>query len=141
MMPKGSRGLNLVRIASLYLLAGLVLGMVMAIRQDFTLVSVHTHIGLLGWAAMAITGLAYLALPKCSRSRLAAIHFWLHNVGVPLMLGSLAFMVLTGNRAAEPLIGLGGFLIIAGIVAFTNNVFVNARAAEAEGARLSGLGT
>jgi len=132
MMPRSSRGLNLVRIASLYMLAGLVLGMVMAVRQDFSLVSVHSHIGLLGWAAMAITGLAYLALPKCSQSRLATIHFWLHNIGVPLLLCSLAFMVLSGNTGVEPLIGLGGFLIIAGIVAFTINVFVNGRAAEEE---------
>jgi hypothetical protein len=78
------------------MLAGLVLGMVMAVRQDFSLVSVHSHIGLLGWAAMAITGLAYLALPKCGQSRLAAVHFWLHNIGVPLLLGSLAFMMLSG---------------------------------------------
>jgi hypothetical protein len=132
MTKQRNTGLNLVRVASLYMLAGLVLGMVMAIRQDFSLVSVHSHIGLLGWAAMAVTGLAYIVLPRCGQSKLATIHFWLHNVGVPLMLGSLAFMQLTGNTGAEPLIGLGGSLVIAGIVAFTINVFVNGRAAEGE---------
>ena len=50
-------GWKLIRIALLYMLIGLVMGLVMAISHDWTLMSVHAHLLLLGWAAMAISGI------------------------------------------------------------------------------------
>lgn len=123
-------GVALLKVATVYLVASLLLGMVMAVRKDFALMSVHSHLGLLGWTAMAITGLAYLALPACARSRLAAVHFWLHNVGLPLMMGSLA-AVLLGVPQAEPLIGVGSAVVLAGLSLFAVNVIRNGAAREA----------
>jgi hypothetical protein len=126
-------GVSLVRIASLYLLVGLVLGLAMAIARDFSLVSVHSHVLLLGWATLAITGIAYLVLPRCAGSRLARAHFWLHNLGLPVMMASLAAEAL-GEPRAEPLIGVGSILVVAGLGLFTVNVLRNAGAAESPGA-------
>jgi heme/copper-type cytochrome/quinol oxidase subunit 1 len=78
-------GVTLVRISSLYLLVGLVLGLAMAIGKDFSLMSVHSHVLLLGWATLAIAGVVYLVVPRCAGSRLAAAHFWLHNLGLPVI--------------------------------------------------------
>jgi hypothetical protein len=117
-------GVTLVRTAAVYLLAGLIMGQAMAIRQDFTLVSVHSHLLLLGWASLALTGVVYLVLPGCAESRLATLHFWLHNLGLPVMMASLTAMTL-GERRAEPFIGLGSIAVIAGLGLFTINVFRN----------------
>lgn len=114
-------GVVLVKIASLYLLVGLVLGMAMGISQDFSLVSVHSHVLLLGWASLAITGIVYLLLPRCADTRLALAHFWLHNLGLPVMLASLAAETL-GEPRAEPIIALGSALVTAGLALFTLNV-------------------
>ena len=122
-------GVALLKIASLYLLAGLVLGLALAIAKDFSLLSVHSHLLLLGWATLAITGVVYLVLPRCATTRLATAHFWLHNLGLPLMMASLAAETL-GERRAEPLIGVGSILVIVGLGLFTFNVLRNAGPAE-----------
>ena len=83
MSTRSRVGVRLVRIASVYLLAGLVLGLVMGIGRDFSLMSVHAHVLLLGWATLGLTGIVYLVLPGCAGTRLATAHFWLHNVGCP----------------------------------------------------------
>ena len=129
MSSRGWVGIALVRIASVYLLVGLVLGMAMAVAEDFRLVSVHSHLLLLGWATLAITGIVYLVLPRCADTRLAAAHFWLHNLGLPVMMLSLAAEHL-GEPRAQPLIGLGSVLVIAGLAIFTINVLRGARAGD-----------
>jgi hypothetical protein len=125
MKQQSSVGLNLLRIASLYLMIGLALGLVMGVSEDHSLTSVHSHLGLLGWAAMAITGIVYLVLPRCGRSRLAAVHFWLHNIGLPIMMISLVVLTESGDTRAAPVVGVGSTLVIAGLLAFTVNVFRN----------------
>lgn len=123
-------GVALVKIASLYLLVGLALGLVMALGKDFSLASVHSHVLLLGWATLATTGIVYLVLPRCAGTRLAAAHFWLHNLGLPVMMVSLA-VATQGESRAEPLVGVGSILVMLGLLLFTLNVFKNARASDA----------
>ena len=125
MRSQASLGVTLIRIASVYLVASLGLGFVMAITKDYSLMPVHSHIALLGWATMAATGLAYVALPRLAGSRLATAHFWLHNAGLPLMMGSLALAATLADPRFEPVIGLGSVLVIAGLLSFAINVFVN----------------
>ena len=131
MAPQNWPGVTLLRIASLYLVTSLVLGAVMAATHNHALVSVHSHIGLLGWATLALTGLAYLVVPGLAASRLTTVHFWLHNAGLPVMVISLAALALTGDSRAEPLIGLGSVLVLGGLVAFTINAWQNAQSPRA----------
>jgi hypothetical protein len=125
MRSEGRVGLTLVKIAAVYLVAALLLGMAMAIREDFSLMSVHSHLGLLGWAAMGLAGLVYLVVPGTGRGRLALPHFWLHNAGLPLMMAGLIVEHGLGDSRAEPVIGVGSTLVIAGLVLFAVNVLRN----------------
>jgi heme/copper-type cytochrome/quinol oxidase subunit 1 len=129
MSSRSRVGVALVRIASVYLLVGLVLGLAMGIRKDFSLMSVHSHVLLLGWATLAITGIVYLLLPRCAGTRLATAHFWLHNLGLPLMIVSLAAEAL-GEPRAEPFVGIGSTLVVVALGLFTLNVLRNADAAD-----------
>jgi hypothetical protein len=61
--------------ASLCLIGGVTLGMYMGVAHDFTLAPVHAHLNLLGWASLALFGLAYRAFPELAVSRLAVWHF------------------------------------------------------------------
>ena len=117
-----SVGTKLIRIALLYMLVGLVMGLAMAMSHDWTLVSVHSHLLLLGWATMAISGIVYLVEPRCAGRKLARVHYWGHNIGLPVMLVSLGF-VQYGYVAAEPVIGVGSIIVLVSLVAFTINVF------------------
>ena len=51
-------GFSLLKIASLYMMAALILGLVLGVSHSFALLSVHSHIGLLGWLTMAVTGVS-----------------------------------------------------------------------------------
>lgn len=117
-----SLGLKLIRIALLYMLVGLIMGLAMAMSHDWTLMSVHSHILLLGWVTMAISGLVYIAEPRCANRKLAGVHFWGHNIGFPVMMISLGF-VQYGYDAVEPVIGLGSIIVLASLAVFVVNVF------------------
>jgi cbb3-type cytochrome oxidase subunit 1 len=98
----------------------------MGISGDFVLSSVHAHTALLGWATMGLAGLIYLAFPDCGHTRLAKLHFWGHNIGLPVMMVSLAFLSY-GVSAAEKVVAASSSLVLASLAAFTVNVFRNAR--------------
>lgn len=62
------------RAATLYLMVGLGLGIVMAASGNFTLKGVHGHIHLLGWVTLALTGAVYAVAPHLAKGRLARWH-------------------------------------------------------------------
>lgn len=112
------------KIAAVYITLGVLLGMLMGIIQDFRLASVHAHLNLLGWVSMAIFGLIYHFYPHAAETRLAKLHFWLHNIGLPLMQGGLAIEILSGNSAMLPLVIVSSLLVVIGIILFTINLFL-----------------
>jgi hypothetical protein len=54
-------------------LSGMIVGIVMGIRQDFTLVPVHAHLNLLGFVTMFLSALYYRVVPEAAADPLAAI--------------------------------------------------------------------
>jgi hypothetical protein len=122
-----------IKIAVLYLAVGVTLGLIMGIRQSFTLAPVHAHINLLGWASLALVGLVYHAYPQAAETRLARIHLWLHNLGLPPLMIALALM-LSGNTAMEPVVGIFSMVVALGIAAFVINIWMAVRPAAAPAA-------
>ncbi|OWW22120.1 cytochrome-c oxidase [Noviherbaspirillum denitrificans] len=123
-------GLAWFRIAIVYLIAGIALGIVMGATQQFAMRPVHAHLNLLGWTTGALAGLFYLFFPRAAHSRLGKAHFLLHNLGVPVMMGALA-LVLTGNTAVVPVLIAGEMTTAAGVLVFALNMVVNVKAAPA----------
>ncbi len=124
-------GLKLVRIAMVYMMVGLIMGLTMAVTHDWTLMSVHSHILLLGWVSMAITGIVYIVEPRSAGRKLAKLHFWGHNVGLPAMTIGLAFDEY-GYHAVEPLLGVGSVLVLLSLLSFVVNVFTVSGATPAQ---------
>ena len=120
-------GLRFLQIAVVYLVIGALLGGYMGITQKFILAPVHAHILLLGWATFALAGLVYHLYPAASTTRLARIHFWLHNLGLPVFMVALA-VLLTGHEAAGPWVGISASVVIVSLATFAANVLMNVRA-------------
>ncbi|MGE5336449.1 MAG: cytochrome-c oxidase [Gemmatimonadota bacterium] len=120
-------GLRFIKIAVVYLLIGVTLGLIMGIRQDFTLVPVHAHLNLLGWATLALAGIVYHLYPAAATTRLAHIHFWVHNLALPVFMIGLAVM-LSGKPSLMPLVAAAATTTLGGLVLFVVNVLLNAKA-------------
>ena len=122
-------GLTFIRIAVVYLVIGASLGLAMGISQNFTLVPVHAHVMLLGWASLGIAGVIYHLYPAAAATRLARWHFWLHNLGLPVFMVTLG-LLLAGTQAALPAVGFGAIVVVLGLVLFAVNVFINIKPAS-----------
>lgn len=114
------------RLAVIYALIGIGFGIYMAATHDFANKAVHVHANLVGWVSLAIMGMAYHAFPAMAQSALAKAHFWLHNLGLPVMLLGI-FLIYNGQmQAGEPMAGIGSTIVALGFVAFAINVWLNA---------------
>ena len=91
---------NFMVIASLYIIIGVGIGMYMGGSNDRTLVPVHAHINLLGFVLPMVFGITYHLFPAAGGSALARAHFWLHQIGVAVLLTAL-FLMLSGRVATE----------------------------------------
>ncbi|HJV75771.1 MAG TPA: DUF2871 family protein [Noviherbaspirillum sp.] len=103
-MIANARSRAWLRVAVGYFVVAVALDIVMGASGDHSLSAVHAHLNLLGWVSMALFALIGMAHPAITKGRLATAQFWLYNIGVPVMLGALAFRQ-KGYAAAEPVIG------------------------------------
>ncbi|TDL80197.1 cytochrome-c oxidase [Peribacillus frigoritolerans] len=117
-------GIKMIKLSVLYLAVGLLLGLFMSIAHDYTLTSVHVHINLLGFTTLTIAGILYYAFPELTDHFLAKAHFWLHNIGLPVMMIGLAFTV-SGNNSLVLFTITGSFATVIGLLFFVWNVLAN----------------
>jgi hypothetical protein len=109
-------------------LGGMIWGIHMGSTQDFTMMPVHAHLNLVGWASLAIMGSFYAVSGKAGR--LGWINFFLSAGALVVLIPSLA-MVLGGNKAAEPVVIGGSVLALLGMLTFAIVVFSGWRSAKA----------
>ena len=125
-----TRGAQLARlwilIAVCYLIVGVAFGICMGATKHFEFIPVHAHINLLGWASMALTGLIYGRYPRAGGSRLGVLHFWSFNLLSPVLLAGLIFM-FAGHPEMEPVMIVGSLGILASLLVFAANLFMNTR--------------
>ena len=98
------------RIAVLYSVAGVSLGIYMGASGDHSMFPVHAHLNLLGWVAMTLFGLFYRAFPAAAETKLAKVHFWIY-VPAHFVQMVLLTMLYRGNGAVEPVLGLFSILV------------------------------
>lgn len=122
-------GTRFIKIATVYFAIGVTMGLVMGMTGRFTLMPVHAHVNLLGWASLALVGVVYQLYPDAGRTRLAKVHFWLHNLGLPPLMIALALM-LSGNAALEPVVGILSLVVGCGIFMFVINVWLTLKSAD-----------
>jgi hypothetical protein len=117
---------RLIKLASIYLVLGMSLGIWMGIAQDHTLRGVHAHMNLLGWVTLGVSALVFHIFPQLSATRLATAWFWVYNLSLPVSLVSLGFM-LYGDLRALPFQKVSFTLVWLGGILFAANVLINLR--------------
>jgi cbb3-type cytochrome oxidase subunit 1 len=116
-------GIVMIRISVLYFAVGVIMGILIHAIPELR--AVHPHLNLLGWVSLALAGLIYTIFPQAGNSKLGKIHFWLHVVGIPVLLFGL-FQIGYG-RSGLPFAPLGGLLIVIGTILFAVNLFLNTK--------------
>ena len=125
-----TRGLRLLQIAAVYLVVGALMGGFMGVTLQFYLAPVHAHLLLLGWASLALAGLVYHLYPGASDTRLARVHFRLHNLALPIFAVGLGLM-LTGHEWAHFILGPSAGMLIGALTTFALNILLNVKPAAA----------
>jgi hypothetical protein len=95
-------------IGALYLVIGMLLGILMGARQDMQFAPVHAHINLVGFSAHCVFGLVYKLWPQLKAGALAAVQFWLFVLGSPVFMVGIAITI----RAGSPILTIVGSLLV-----------------------------
>jgi hypothetical protein len=110
------------RVAVIYALVAMLLGITMGISQDHSQAPTHAHLNLVGWVSMALYALVYRQWPAAGQSKLAMIHFWVANAGA-ILLNAGVYALMAGNMALEPAAIAGSLVTIAGMLLFAFIVY------------------
>lgn len=118
-----------IRIAVIYFVIAVALGVFMGASHDHSLFSLHAHLNLLGWVSMALFGVVGKVFPEITTNLLAKLHFWIYNASLPVMAIAL-FAVLKGNASMEPVLGMVSATTAVAILLFALNVLMNLQARD-----------
>jgi hypothetical protein len=116
----------MMRVATVILVIGLIWGIEMGIRQDFSMAPAHAHFNLVGGVLLFMFGLYYRVVPSAGNSALAKWQGWLHIVGAVLFPVGVAVVIGKGEAfIALPIIG--SLIVLAAVVLFAFIVWRTSR--------------
>jgi hypothetical protein len=112
------------RTALVWFLVTLCFGMFMGMTQQFNYAPAHAHLGVLGWLSSAVFALIYgVARAWPEGARAPRLHWAVHNLGLVVMAGSLFMYLRTSDPSWEPLIAIGGAIIVVAAIWLTAMVW------------------
>jgi len=119
-----------IRASLVWFGVGVLLGLGMAVWPGGRLLVMrpaHMHANLLGFVTMMIFGVAYHVMPRFAASplhsrKLAAVHVWVANIGLALLVGGWIFRPFVG-RTATPLLHTGALLSVVSAGMFIYNIW------------------
>ena len=116
--------------AVLFVLAGMVWGLQMAISTDHSAFPAHAHLNLLGWVSLFLFGIYYRLHASLDESRAALIQIWIWIIGTVVTAIGVA-LVYTGHQEADPIAAVGSFVVLAAMLMFAWLVYRCERTAAA----------
>ncbi len=112
----------LLRLAVILEIIGMAFGIVMGIRNDFTLAPAHAHLNLVGWVGLFLAGLYYQAVPNAAASKLAYVHAFTAMAGAIILPIGIAAIIL-GGQTYLPVTVIGSLVVLAAMLLFAIVVF------------------
>jgi|SRR5699024_537072 len=125
-------GARWIKIAVVYFFIGVIFGLYMHFTVELQYAATHAHINVVGWLTTGLIGIIYSVYPQAGNSLMGKIHFWLYNIGLPLLLAGMLVIQFVVAGAFPPLIMEilvigGGFALFFSIIIFFINIFVNVK--------------
>jgi hypothetical protein len=110
------------RLAVLFVIAGMAMGIGMAASQDHSIMPAHAHLNLLGWVSLFLFGIYYERRPVLNASRMAVLQVVLWSAGTVLLTIAVAAIHL-GYTAADPIAAVASLIVLSGMLMFAYFVF------------------
>jgi len=102
-------------LATVMLLVGVTLGIVMGASQNFEFMPVHAHINLVGWASLALFGLTYRSYPQLAARKLTGLHLLLSATSAVIFPVGIYLAI---SRGSEVLVIASALAWLAGAAVF-----------------------
>lgn len=110
------------RLAVLFVIAGMSMGIGMAVSQDHSIMPAHAHLNLLGWVSLFLFGMYYERRPSIDTSRLALIQVAAWSIGTVVLTIAVAALHL-GYTEFDPMAGVGTIIVLGAMLLFAYFVF------------------
>jgi len=110
------------RIAVLFALAGIGMGIAMAIARDHAAMPAHAHLNLLGWVSLFLFGLYYRLNPALDASPLARVQVGVWSFGTVVLTAAVAALHM-GYEGADPVAAAASLIVLAAMGLFAALVF------------------
>jgi hypothetical protein len=118
---------RMMRAGVMFLIVGMIWGIEMGIRQEFSLAPAHAHWNLVGGVLLFVFGLYYRMVPAARDSALAKLQSWLHIVGAVLFPVGVAIVIKKGTSfIILPIVG--SLVVVTAVALFALIVFRTSRA-------------
>src|ERR687894_233930 len=78
------------RLAVLFVIAGMAMGIGMAASHDHSIMPAHAHLNLLGWVSLFLFGIYYKLHPALERSRIAFVQVVVWSGGTVVLTAAVA---------------------------------------------------
>ncbi len=117
----------MMRAGIMFLIVGMVWGIEMGVRQEFSLAPAHAHFNLIGGVLLFVFGLYYRMVPAARESALAKWQGSLHFVGALLFPAGVAVVIKQGP-ALIVLPIIGSLIVVTAVALFAVIVFRTSRA-------------
>jgi drug/metabolite transporter (DMT)-like permease len=121
--------------AVLFVLAGMVWGLQMAISDDHSAFPAHAHLNLLGWVSLFLFGIYYRLNPALDASRAAIVQVGIWCIGTVIMVIGVG-LVHTGHESGDPIAAVGAIMVFVGMAYFAWLVFQRERIRSRQGGAL-----
>ena len=103
--------------AVVFVIVGMIWGIVMAISQDHSAMPAHAHLNLLGWVSLFLFGIYYRLHPSLEDTRIASVQVWVWIVGTIILVGGVG-LVHTGHAIGDPIAAIGSFVVLLDMLLF-----------------------
>jgi hypothetical protein len=110
------------RIAVVFALAGIAMGIAMGVTRDHSVMPAHAHLNLLGWVSLFLFGIYYHLHPAMDGSRLARIQVAICSIGTFVLTAAVAAIHM-GYTAADPVAAVSSLVLLGAMVLFGILVF------------------
>jgi hypothetical protein len=97
--------------AVVFLIAGMIWGIIMAISEDHSAMPAHAHLNLLGWVSLFLFGIYYRLHPSLEGAKSAIVQVWVWIIGT-IILAIGVSLFYTGQVIGGSIAAVGSFVVL-----------------------------